>query len=80
MIRFDKAAGGPNAAEILRSVGEAAYEWRLDTDTLIWSDNAAAVFGIADMERIDSGRSYAMRTDAAEGESRRDAVFQSCQE
>jgi diguanylate cyclase (GGDEF)-like protein len=76
VIRFDKAAGGPNAAEILRSVGEAAYEWRLDTDTLIWSDNAAAVFGIADMERIDSGRSYAMRTDAAEGESRRDAVFQ----
>ncbi len=77
MIRFDKAAGGPDTADILRSVGEAAYEWRLDTDAMIWSDNAAAVFGINDLERIDSGRGYAMRTDAAEGQARRDAVFHS---
>jgi diguanylate cyclase (GGDEF)-like protein len=77
VIRFDKATGGPDTADILRSVGEAAYEWRLDTDAVIWSDNAAAVFGINDLERIDSGRGYAMRTDAAEGQARRDAVFHS---
>ena len=30
------------------SIGEAAYEWRLDTDALIWSGNAAALLGVAD--------------------------------
>ena len=47
LTRSDKPAV-PDAAEILRAVGEAAYEWRLDTDALAWSDNAAAVLGIAD--------------------------------
>jgi diguanylate cyclase (GGDEF)-like protein len=69
--------GGPDAAEILRSVGEAAYEWRLDNDTLVWSDNAAAVLGVADMDRLANGRGFALRVDASDGQSRHDAVTQS---
>ena len=63
-----------DAARILRSVGEATYEWRLDTDALTWSDNAGAVLGAADMARLVNGRSFAMRLDAPDGQSRHDAV------
>lgn len=77
MTRFDSTAGGPDAADILRSIGEAAYEWRLDSDTLAWSDNAAAVLGVADIDRLASGRGYALRVDATQGQSRHDAVTQS---
>jgi diguanylate cyclase (GGDEF)-like protein len=77
VTRFEKAPGSPDVAEILSSIGEAAYEWRLDSDLLIWSANAAAVLGIADIDRVASGRGYAMRTDAADGDSRRDVVLQS---
>jgi diguanylate cyclase (GGDEF)-like protein len=76
VTRFDRPTGGPNAAEILRSVGEAAYEWRLDTDVLTWSDNTGDVLGITDAGQIASGRAYAARVKAAEGQSRFDAVTQ----
>lgn len=71
-----QAAGVVDAAEILNSIGEAAYEWRLDTDALSWSSNAAAVLGIADMAEIASGKAYALRTDATGGQARVDAVSQ----
>jgi diguanylate cyclase (GGDEF)-like protein len=75
--RFDHSTGVPDAAEILTSVGEAVYEWRLDTDTLTWSANAGAVLGVPDLAQFGSGRAYAMRLDAADGQSRHDAVVQS---
>ncbi|HEY4141017.1 MAG TPA: EAL domain-containing protein [Pseudolabrys sp.] len=71
-----QAAGVVDAAEILNSVGEAAYEWRLDTDALSWSGNAAVVLGIADITEIASGKAFALRTDAKEGLSRVDAIQQ----
>lgn len=77
VTRFEHSAGDSGVAEILRSVGEAAYEWHLDTDKLIWSDNAVAVLGVADSGQIASGRVYAARVEAAEGQSRLDAVTQS---
>lgn len=76
MTRFDRPTGGPDAAEILRSVGEAAYEWRLDTDVLTWSDNTGDVLGVTDVGQIASGRAYAARVKAAESQSRFDAVTQ----
>ena len=30
-----------DAAEILASVGEVAYDWRIDSDTLLWSATPA---------------------------------------
>jgi diguanylate cyclase (GGDEF)-like protein len=71
-----QAAGVVDAAEILNSIGEAAYEWRLDTDALTWSGNAAAVLGIADTTEIGSGKSFALRTDATGGLARVDAIQQ----
>jgi len=73
LTRSDKPAV-PDAAEILRSVGEAAYEWRLDSDALAWSDNAAAVLGLADTAAIASGRAFAACVEAEAGQSRADVV------
>ena len=74
MTRFDQSAVAPDAAEILGSIGDVAYEWRLDTDVLTWSSNAAAVLGVTDIGDIGSGRAYAQRIDAESGQSRADAV------
>ncbi|MEJ2434433.1 MAG: EAL domain-containing protein [Pseudolabrys sp.] len=76
MTRFDQAAGVPDLGEILAAVGEAAYEWRLDSDALRWTATATAVLGV-DPAEIANGRAYATRVDSNEGQSRHDAVIQS---
>ncbi|RDV05688.1 EAL domain-containing protein [Undibacter mobilis] len=67
------------AADILRLVGEATYEWRLDTDRLSWSSHAAAVLGVADVAALETGSGFARCVDAAAGISRLDAVTKSPQ-
>ena len=79
MTRFDSPAGVPDAAEILRSIGDVAYDWRLDTDALTWSGNAAAVLGVANIGDIASGKAYARRIDAEGGQARVDVVQQTGQ-
>ncbi len=78
MNRSDQPANAPDAAEILASVGEVVYEWRLDSDALRWSGNAAAMLGTEPAE-IDSGRAYATRVEADGGKSRLDAISLSAQ-
>jgi diguanylate cyclase (GGDEF)-like protein len=67
----------PDAAAILHSIGDVAYEWRLDTDVLIWTANAADVFG--DVGAIGSGRAYAQHLDSEGGQSRFDVIEQSAE-
>jgi len=76
VIRFEKPANGPDAAEILRSIGDAAYHWQLDTDALNWTDNASAVLCV-DHTEIATGRAYARQVSAEGGQSRVDAIMQS---
>ncbi|MGE4166882.1 MAG: EAL domain-containing protein, partial [Xanthobacteraceae bacterium] len=64
---------------MLRSIGEAAYEWHLDTDRLVWSGNAAEVLGIADIGALATGRAFAERIEADANSSRFDAVTRSNQ-
>ena len=78
MIRNDPPAGVPDAAAILRSVGEAAYEWRLDTDVLSWSPQAGDLFGVPAAD-FASGRDFAAHVQAEPGESRADVVQASTQ-
>ena len=80
MTRFDYPAGVPDAAEILRSIGDVAYEWRLDTDALTWSANAAAVLGVADIGEIASGQSLRRGASTPKAvKARVDAVQQAAQ-
>ena len=76
MTRIEQPAGVPDAAEVLKAIGDVAYEWRLDTDALVWSGNAASVLGVAD---IASGRNFAQKVAAEDGQSRLDAITQSGQ-
>ncbi len=79
MTQRDQASGRPDAAAVLRSIGEAAYEWRLDTDVLIWSENVAAVLGIADTEDLNSGAAFARHIDVTGGQGRDDAIVKAPQ-
>jgi len=68
---------GIDAAEILNSVGEVAYVWRIDTDVLYWGANAAAVLLIPDIAAVSTGRAYAQVLEAENAQARFDAVMQS---
>jgi diguanylate cyclase (GGDEF)-like protein len=75
VTRSQQPRRAPDAAEILASIGDVAYEWRLDSDELIWSANAAAVLGIADMGELATGRQFAQRVEAGPGQSHANAVL-----
>jgi diguanylate cyclase (GGDEF)-like protein len=66
-----------NAAAILVSVGEAAYQWRVDNDALIWGANAGSVLMVRDAATIASGRLYARLLDPNNAQTRFDAVVNS---
>ncbi len=63
-----------DAAQILASVGEVPYDWRIDTDVLLWGPNAANVLLIRDLSAISSGRAYAQLLEAENAQSRFDAI------
>jgi diguanylate cyclase (GGDEF)-like protein len=73
----DSPVDGIDCAEILRSAGEAAYEWRIESDRLIWSESAPAMFGLRDGGPIASGRGFANLLDPANTRTRFDAIFHS---
>lgn len=74
VTHFDQPSGVPDAAEILRSIGDAAYEWHLDSDALTWSEHAAAALGATDPAEIATGKAYARLVTADTGQSRADAI------
>src|SRR4051794_41442354 len=49
----------PQAYSILASLGQAAFVWDLTADTIVWSDNAGAVFTDIPPEALGSGASFA---------------------
>ena len=72
-----RPAAPPDIAQILASVGEVAYDWRIDTDTLSWGANAGDILLIRDLAAISSGRTYAQILDADNAQARFDVVTQS---
>ena len=71
------ARAEPDHGAILRSVGEATYEWQIDSDTLTWDDNATQILGIRDAALIASGRAYVNLLDPGNAQTRFDAVMNS---
>ncbi len=71
------AARTPDTAQILASIGEVAYDWRIDSDILLWGGNVTDVLLVRDVEAIASGRGYAQVLDAENAQARYDAVMQS---
>ncbi|HEX4409399.1 MAG TPA: bifunctional diguanylate cyclase/phosphodiesterase [Xanthobacteraceae bacterium] len=66
-----------DAARILVSVGEVAYDWRIDTDALSWGTNVKDVLLIPEVAAVASGRAYAQILDADNAQARFDAIMQS---
>jgi len=66
-----------DAARILASVGEVAYEWHIDSDALLWSGNAAEVLLIPDIAAVPTGRAYAALLEPDNARARFDVVTQS---
>ena len=71
------AAAHLDAAEILASVGEVAYDWRIDSDELLWSVNACEVLLIPDIAAASSGRAYAQLLEVENAQARFDIVAKS---
>jgi diguanylate cyclase (GGDEF)-like protein len=70
-------SAAPDAAQILTSIGEVAYDWRIDTDVLSWGANAPDVLLIRDIAAASSGRGYAQFLEAENAQARFDAVMKS---
>jgi diguanylate cyclase (GGDEF)-like protein len=51
------------------------YEWRIDSDHLLWGARAAEVLGLPDMARIETGRGFAQLLDPHTPVSRFDAIM-----
>ena len=66
-----------DAAKILGSVGEVPYDWRIDSDALIWGANAADVLLIRDPAAVSTGTGYAQLLAADNAQARFDAVMKS---
>jgi diguanylate cyclase (GGDEF)-like protein len=74
----DSPPGAPfDAAQILAAVGEAAYDWRIDSDVLLWGNNAAEVLLVPEPKAIATGRAYALLLDAENAQARFDAIMRS---
>ena len=66
-----------DVGEIVTSIGEAPYVWRIDTDALTWGRNAAELLAGGDAARIATGRAYAELAARDNTQSRFDAVMKS---
>ena len=75
MTRFDHSPPSLDTAKILRSTGDVAYEWQLDTDALVWSENTLDALGIDPVE-LASGRAFARLVDVGGGLSRAEIIQQ----
>jgi diguanylate cyclase (GGDEF)-like protein len=64
-------------AAIMASVGDAPYEWAIDSDLLAWGPNATEVLMVASLAAISSGRNFAKLLAANTTTSRFDAVMKS---
>jgi hypothetical protein len=72
----DQGARPGDPSAILSSIGLVPYDWRIDSDTLIWGANAAEVLHVRDMASIATGRGYAGLLDPKNVSTRYDAVMQ----
>ncbi len=61
---------------LLIALGQASYEWCLETDRLTWSAGAAKVLGIHDEREMESGKAFAGLIDLDTPGGRHEAMIQ----
>ena len=75
MTPSERSDARPDAADILQSIGDAAYEWHVDSDALSWSETAAALLGVP-LVGLTTGRAFALHVEAEAGQTRAEALQQ----
>jgi diguanylate cyclase (GGDEF)-like protein len=63
--------------DVFAAVGEAPYEWRIDSDAIAWGPNAADVLKIIDPHLIATGRAFAKLLDPDNVHTRFEAIMRS---
>jgi diguanylate cyclase (GGDEF)-like protein len=71
--------GAFDPSRIMASIGEAPYEWTIETDVLAWGANATDVLMVNSFAAISSGRNFAKLLASDTAASRFDAVMKSQQ-
>jgi diguanylate cyclase (GGDEF)-like protein len=66
-------------ARIMASIGEAPYEWTIESDVVAWGANATEVLMVGSLAAISSGRNYAKLLASDAAANRFDAVMKSSQ-
>ena len=61
--------------DVFAAVGEAPYEWRIDSDALAWGPNATDVLKITDPNLIATGRAFAKLLDPDNVHTRFEAIM-----
>ncbi len=61
--------------ESVKAAGVAAYRWDIESDTLIWSGNAAEILEVDDEDLLKTGRAYARLLNPDNMTSRFEAVM-----
>ncbi len=69
------ATNKQRAGDVLFSVGETIYEWDIEQDQISWTENAAGLFGVADADKIATGRSFTGLVAPHSATNRSEAVF-----
>ena len=64
-----------DSERIFASVGEVPYEWRIDSDAIVWGRNVGEVLGVDDAAILTEGWRYSRLIDPASGPTRHDAVM-----
>lgn len=59
---------------VLTSIGEAIYDWNVETDALAWSANACDVLGITDPQSIATGSAFALMAEPGSGINRNETI------
>jgi len=63
------------STEVFAAVGEAPYEWIIDSDALSWGGNAAEALKVSDPQLMASGRAFAKLLDPDNVHTRFEAVM-----
>jgi diguanylate cyclase (GGDEF)-like protein len=71
------ASAALDYAAIMQAAGEAAYDWQIESDALIWSAGAARLLGLRDRTQLATGRGFANLLDPDNAQTRFDAVMNS---
>ncbi len=69
----------PDCTAIMRSVGEAPYEWQIESDALTWGPGIGRLLGLRDIAQVATGRGFANLLDPGNGQSRFDAIMRSAE-